>query len=102
MLVTLHSPREKFWGVLLELTVAGVSVRGIDLNSFDDFTAMVRAGDPASPTTAFFPLARVERVELDTANGTIPSLSERFAEVTGRLALRFLLPSELAAEETAG
>ncbi|MGZ4831942.1 MAG: hypothetical protein ACXVZQ_03390 [Terriglobales bacterium] len=29
--VTLNSPREKFWGVVMELTTAGLGVRGIVL-----------------------------------------------------------------------
>ena len=31
VLVTLSDPREKFWGVLLEVTAAGISLRGLDL-----------------------------------------------------------------------
>ena len=39
VLVTLQNPREKFWGMLLALTPAGASLRGVDLQSFDDFIA---------------------------------------------------------------
>src|SRR5215469_16323872 len=45
VLVTLQNPREKFWGMLLALTPAGASLRGVDLQSFDDFTQMVKAGE---------------------------------------------------------
>ena len=34
VLVTLNFPREKFWGAVLAMTVAGVCIRGISLESF--------------------------------------------------------------------
>ena len=84
VLVTLSEPREKFWGVLLEVTAAGISLRGLDLNSFDDFVHLVRSGEPACPAAVFFPMHRVERMEADEHSGDIPSLKERFQEKTGR------------------
>ena len=84
VLVTLAGPREKFWGVLLQRSAAGVCVRGIDLNCFDDFAAQVCAGEPVSPGEVFFPMHRVERVELDAANGAVASLGQRFQARTGR------------------
>ena len=83
VLVTLNTPREKFWGAVLEITPAGVSIRGLDLNSFDDFARQIRAAEPATPGLVFFPMHRVERMELDVRNGDIPSLRERFEEKTG-------------------
>ena len=83
VLVTLNTPREKFWGAVLEITPAGVSIRGLDLNSFDDFARQVRAGESTTPGLVFFPMHRVERMELDVRNGEIPSLRERFEEKTG-------------------
>ena len=83
VLVTLNTPREKFWGAVLEITPAGVSIRGLDLNSFDDFARQVRAGESATPGLVFFPMHRVERMELDARNGDIPSLRERFEEKAG-------------------
>ncbi|HUN88397.1 MAG TPA: hypothetical protein VMU28_06380 [Terriglobales bacterium] len=90
VLITLNSPREKFWGAVLEITPAGVSVRGLDLNSFDEVTAMLRAHENVMPATVFFPLNRMERIELDVSNGPIPSLAERFETKSGYAALRFL------------
>jgi hypothetical protein len=84
VLVSLNAPREKFWGALLDLTPAGVSLRGIDLNSMEDFARQVKLGDPVSPGTVFFPMHRVERIELDARNGDIPSLCERFFAKTNR------------------
>ncbi len=83
MLVTLNSPREKFWGAVLELTTAGLGVRGIDLNSLDDFARLVREGEPVVASAVFFPMPRVERIELDVRSGGIPSLGERFVAKSG-------------------
>jgi len=83
VLVTLNSPREKFWGAILNLAPAGVSVRGIDLNSIEDFIRQVKAGDLVTPNAVFFPMHRIERIELDLRNGDIPSLQERFQAKTG-------------------
>ena len=99
MLVTLNTPREKFWGAILEITAAGLSVRGIDLNSFDDFIGLVREGEPVSPSAVFFPMHRVERIELDLRNGEFPSLCDRFLAKTGRQAATILgapLPAAIA------
>jgi hypothetical protein len=83
VLVTLNTPREKFWGAVLDINPAGVSIRGLDLNCFDDFARQVRAGESVTPGLVFFPMHRVERMELDARNGDIPSLRERFEEKAG-------------------
>ena len=98
VLVTLNTPREKFWGVVLELTPAGLGVRGIDLNSFDDFARLVREGEPVAAGALFFPMHRVERIELDARNGSIPSLAERFASKSGRDFAELTGLSEFSAE----
>ncbi len=90
VLVTLNSPREKFWGAVLEITAAGVSLRGTELNSLDDVAAQLRAGEPVSASAVFFPMHRVERMELDERCGDIPSLLDRFRQKAGERALRFL------------
>jgi hypothetical protein len=83
VLATLSDPREKFWGAILALAPAGISLRGIHLQSFDNYAAMVKAGEPFAPTVVFFPLHRVERVELDAASGDVPSLSQQFLAKSG-------------------
>ena len=83
VILTLAAPRQKFWGALLSVSPAGVTVAAIDLNSFDDFLRMLKAGEPASATTLFFPMHRVERMEIDAPSGGLPSLSERFQLSTG-------------------
>jgi len=90
VLVTLNSPREKFWGAILDISPAGVSVRGLDLNSFEEVTSMLRAHESVLPATVFFPLNRVERIELEVSNGPIPSLSDRFISKSGQRAEEFL------------
>ena len=91
VLVTLNTPREKFWGAVLAISGAGISMRGVDLNSFEDFVKLVKSDEPVTPNAVFFPMHRVERVELDNRNGEIPSLQERFEHKTGQsFTARFL------------
>jgi hypothetical protein len=94
VLVTLNNPREKFWGTLLSLTPAGVNVRGVDLQSLDDFIQLVKSGEPATASVIFFPMHRVQRIELDGRNGELPSLAEQFAGKTGRRAEEFFQERE--------
>jgi hypothetical protein len=84
VLLTLHSPRQKFFGLLLKLASAGVELRGIPLESLDDLARQIRAGEAAGASTVFFPMHRVERMELDAAIGELPSLSDSFAAKAGR------------------
>ena len=83
VLVTLNNPREKFWGAIRDLGVAGISVHGIELASFEDAVSAVVSGDPLSAAVLFFPMHRVERVELDLPEGDLPSLSQKFSSRTG-------------------
>jgi hypothetical protein len=53
---------------------------------------MIKAGDPASFGIVFFPMHRIERVELDSSNGDIPSLSQRFTAKTGLDPASVLVP----------
>jgi len=81
--VTLGNPREKFWGAVLALTAEGLSLCGIELASFEDLISLVKEGEPFSASVVFFPMHRVERLELDLPDGSIPSLSQRFTSKTG-------------------
>jgi|SRR5579871_1761634 hypothetical protein len=81
--VTLGSPREKLWGAVLSLTAEGLSLSGIELASFEDLVSMVKDGERVSPSVIFFPMHRVERIELDLPDGNIPSLGQRFTAKTG-------------------
>ncbi len=98
VLVTLREPREKFWGAVLEITAAGVAVSGVSLTAFDDFTTQLREGEPVSPAIVFFPMQRVERIELDVSNGEIPSLRQKFQAKCGCPAEVVLMPGAEQAE----
>src|SRR5499433_4409186 len=86
IVISLHSPKEKLWGELLSINAAGITLRGIDLNSFDHFVNQINAaeGERTGLPTLFFPMTRVERIALDEPSGTIPSLSVVFARKVGR------------------
>lgn len=96
VLLTLGDPREKFWGAVLALSVQGISLSGIELGSFEDLVSMIKAGDPPSFGVVFFPMHRVERVELDLADSNIPSLSQRFTAKTGLEPASILIPQFFA------
>ena len=83
VIATLCNPREKVWGMILALAPEGLSLSGAELASFEDLTVMVRDGEPFTPAVVFFPMHRIERVELDLPDGTLPSLSQRFLSKTG-------------------
>ncbi len=95
VLLTLHSPRQKFFGVLRRLSVAGVELRGLPLESLEDLARQIRAGERATVSTLFFPMHRVEQMELDAPAGDLPSLAESFAAQAGR-------PAEGVFEENSG
>jgi hypothetical protein len=83
VVVTLGNPRDKFWGMVLALAPEGLSISGIELASFEDFVVMVKDGESFSPAVVFFPMHRIERIELDLPDGSLPSLSQRFSAKTG-------------------
>ncbi len=103
VIATLGNPREKFWGAILQLSAEGLSLRGVDLSSFDDFVTQTRDGEPFTSGVVFFPMHRVERMELDLPEGNLPSLAQRFAQKTGQdpaplLVSEFLAGSRPTAE----
>jgi hypothetical protein len=83
VIATLANPREKFWGAILHLSAEGLSLRGVDLASFDALLQQIKSGEPFGSGVLFFPMHRVERVELDLPEGELPSLAQRFAQKTG-------------------
>lgn len=91
VLVTLSSPREKFWGVILSLSASGIALRGCELNSFENCVSMVKSGEGFAPGAVFFPMHRVERMEADAPEDGLPSLSERFTTQTGMDAATVLM-----------
>lgn len=92
VLLSLHNPREKFWGLLQQTSPAGIVVRGLDVNTYEDWLVQEagRAEPMVGPTTVFFPVDRVERMELDETVGPVESLASRFAAKTGKKAVAAL------------
>ena len=84
VVVVLHSPREKCWGALDQISEAGVFLRGLDLNAFDDWVSAVVHEEPfVGFGDLFFPMWRVERISKDEGSGGIPSLCEQVERRTG-------------------
>ncbi|SRR5581483_6545046 len=86
VILNLVNPKEKFFGLLMSLSAAGVTMRGVNLDSFEDWARQLAHEDEPgiSPVTMFIPLFRVERIFLDEPEGTIQSYAERFQSVVGR------------------
>ena len=100
VIATLCNPREKFWGMILALAAEGLSLSGAELASFEDLAVMVRDGEPFTPAVVFFPMHRIERVELDLPDGSLPSLSQRFLAKTGLEPSAALTPADTNQLET--
>lgn len=85
VIISLTNPKEKVWGQLLLLESKGVTVRGIELDSFDDFVRQIvnQEDTTVGMTTVFYPMQRVERIASDEPSGSIPSLAERFHRKVG-------------------
>ena len=84
VILVLHSPREKCWGILGEITQAGVFLRGLDLNAFDSWVHAVAHDEPfIGLGDLFFPMWRVERISKDEPAGELPSLSQQVERRTG-------------------
>jgi hypothetical protein len=85
IVIVLHSPREKCWGVLDEVNAAGVFLRGLDLNAFDEWVRAVAHDEPfIGLSDLFFPMWRVERLSRDESAAGVLSLAEQFEKRTGR------------------
>jgi len=91
VIVYLHSPRERLWGVVNQINAAGAFLRGIDLNTFDDWTQMIVRGERnIGLTHLFLPMWRVERISLDETVDDIPSLSDKFYSRVGLTIYEYL------------
>ena len=86
VIVNLVQPKEKFFGVLRALSAAGITLRAMNLDSFDDWVHQIARAEEAEieMVTMFVPLFRVERIFLDEPAGSVKSYSQRFAQVVGR------------------
>lgn len=88
----LLNPSEKYFGELLDIGSAGITLRGINLSSFEDWMGAIARGEPVTigPSTVFFPLLRVERLFLDEPVGQVESMSQLFERRVGQPILGFL------------
>jgi hypothetical protein len=99
IVVVLHSPREKCWGILDEITAAGVFLRGLDLNSFNDWLHSLLHDEPfIGVNDLFFPLWRVERLTRDETAGGVPSLGEQAERRTGHSVAELLGDDESSSQ----
>jgi hypothetical protein len=94
VLVHLGQPKEKYWGVLLALGPAGVTLRGLELGLFEDWARQQRPGSEAElgVSTLFVPLHRVEKIFEDARVGSVASYAERFFDIVGSDVRGFLGP----------
>ena len=92
VVLVLREPRERVWGQLLGLEPAGLAIRGLELQVWEETLAMVKRGegDQVSLGTRFYPMQRVETLYLDEATSGVPSLAEDFLRRTGVGAEDFL------------
>jgi len=80
----LKEPREQIWGVLLSLDQSGLVIKGISLDSFDDWCRQVAKGEEIiGLSEMFIPSLRVEKILLDEKVGNLPSFSDRFQMKVG-------------------
>lgn len=86
VVVHLQNPPEKQWGVLLDLQSFGITLRGLNVASFEDWIrSIVREMESSlGLATVFFPMTRVERMTLDERVGEVESLCESFERLVGR------------------
>lgn len=85
VVIGLTAPAQLFFGRLMELTPSGITVRGVDLDAFEDWINNVATAEESGvkPATTFFPLHRVEKMVVDEGNGAVPSLSQEFLTRVG-------------------
>ena len=88
ILLYLHSPREKVFGILMSLQPAGIAVRGIDLATYEDWLRQEARGEKGlGLVTLFYPMNRVLRVERDETVSGLEGIADRFQRETGRSVL---------------
>ena len=82
----LVNPTEKFWGVLIGLDPSGLTLRGLNVTSFDDWMFQIARQEDRTLglSTMFVPLFRVERVFLDEQIGEVESYRQRFETNVGQ------------------
>jgi hypothetical protein len=102
VILHLHSPKEKYWGILHRNSPTGVWLSGIDLKTLEDWIQRWSAESGTVPmlATTFFPMHRLEKITLDETIGEIPSLVDTLLGRLGRdiaelLPAPFILPGDI-------
>lgn len=85
VVVCCSGPKEKLWGVVLRLDHVGVALRGLDLDSVEDWLRQeISEGEALiGPSTVFLPTHRVERIYLDESSGAAAGIGDRYRTATG-------------------
>lgn len=84
VIIHLTNPKEQFWGLLMEIKEYGVTVKGINVNSFEDWARQVKKMERnIDLLTVFFPMHRVEKIFLDEDIGIVPSMVHQFKQISG-------------------
>jgi hypothetical protein len=80
----LHSPKERIWGQIKSLNEIGVTLRGIDINSFEDWCRQIAKGEEGiGLTTTLYPIYRIEKIIIDEEISGLQSLRDKFQELVG-------------------
>lgn len=100
VIVNCGNPREKMWGSVVRLDTSGVVIRGLEIESVDDWLRQERSGGEAliGPSTFFVPMNRVIRIDLDESRGAVESFADRFRAACGRDVRDALLGRDGSAE----
>ena len=100
VVVHLSQPNEKFWGILERLAPEGLTLRGINLNSFEDWMRGVAKKESSlGLSTMFVPMTRVQRVFLDEQIGEVESFRQRFERYVGEPVESYLGPRSVGTGE---
>ena len=82
--IHLTEPSERFWGRLLMLSDAGATLRCIDVKQIEPFKYQFKSDRQiVFPQTIFFPMRRIQQIDLDEAMGDLPSTIEAVLQITG-------------------
>jgi len=79
IVVYLQNPKEVYWGKLISLKIEGIQIRGLNINSFNDW---LRKKESFSLSTIFFPMPRVEKILLDESSKESLSFKEQVEKIT--------------------
>ena len=83
--VTLYllDPMERYWGKLIGLSEAGVTLRCIDVKEIETFKYQFHKQEQVVfPQTTFYPMRRILKMDLDESIGEVPSVIEAICGVT--------------------